>query len=55
MSNTLLQFLQMGGYGLYVWSAYLSVIICLAGLLIIPYRRWKQYLIKQQLINKIIS
>ncbi len=36
---SLVEFLQMGGYGVYVWSAYLLALIVLVITLIIPFRR----------------
>lgn len=48
MTNALPHFLAMGGYGLYVWSAYGSVLAFLTVQWFIPWRRWKRYLREQK-------
>lgn len=42
--NTLQHFFHMGGYALYVWPAYGSVLLYLAIQWFLPWRRWRQYL-----------
>jgi heme exporter protein CcmD len=44
MTNTLLKFLHMGGYGFYVWTSYASVIALLLAQWLMPWRRWQKYL-----------
>jgi heme exporter protein CcmD len=44
MTNILVNFLQMGGYGLYVWAAYGMVLTVLAAQWFFPWRRWRKYL-----------
>ena len=46
MLETLRHFLNMGGYGIYVWSAYGSVILCLLVQWLIPHYLWRKYLRK---------
>lgn len=41
--TSLIQFLQMGGYGAYVFPAYGLVIMALAWQWFIPWRRWRRY------------
>ena len=48
MTDTFLNFSHMSGYGLYVWSAYGSVLGCLVIQWFIPWRRWRKYLRTQQ-------
>lgn len=48
MTDNILNFLYMGGYGLYVWSAYGLVIILLIIQWFIPWRRWQRYVNQQQ-------
>lgn len=43
-------FINMGGYGFYVWSAYGSALIFLAIQWFLPWRRWQRYL-KQRAHN----
>jgi heme exporter protein D len=38
------QILRMDGHGAFVWSAYLITVVVLAGVLIAPGRRRKQFL-----------
>ena len=40
----MIEFLNMGGYGLYVWPAYLIVAIVLILNLVVPLRRHKRLL-----------
>ncbi|MBX3708704.1 MAG: heme exporter protein CcmD [Gammaproteobacteria bacterium] len=47
MFSFLLDFLHMGGYGFYIWSAYGCVFIFLFMQWIFPWRRWKRYLREQ--------
>ncbi len=49
--NSLLQFLNMGGFGVYVWSAYGVVIVILLLNFLLPWYRKKQYL--KQLANHV--
>lgn len=44
MPESLLHFLNMGGYGLYVFSAYGCVLACLFLQWFIPFRRMQHYL-----------
>lgn len=37
-------FLHMGGYATYVWSAYSAVFIFLITQWFLPWRRWRNYL-----------
>lgn len=39
--DKLLNFINMGGYGIYVWSAYGLVASVLALQLFLPWKRWK--------------
>lgn len=48
MSELLRHFFHMGGYGLYVFSAYGSVITLLTIQWLIPWRRWQHYLREQK-------
>lgn len=41
--NAFLNFLHMGGYAFYVWTAYGSVIAFLFLTWYFPWRRWQQY------------
>jgi heme exporter protein CcmD len=41
--NTLIDFLQMGGYGWYVWGAYGTVLSSLAMQWFISWRRWQRH------------
>lgn len=43
MIAALQHFFHMGGYGLYVFSAYGSVVLLLAIQWFLPWRRWQQY------------
>lgn len=47
--KTVQDFFHMGGYGLYVWSAYVCLMIILVMNLYIPLRRF--YKIKQKLFR----
>ncbi len=51
MKLALLHFFAMGGYGGYVFSAYACVLIFLLAQWFIPWRRWQQYLRRQ---NKLL-
>ena len=42
----MIEFLNMGGYGLYVWPAYFIVAIVLVWNLVIPLRRHRRLLTK---------
>lgn len=44
MMMALQNFLNMGGYGFYVWSAYGCVLAFLLAQWFIPWRRWKHTL-----------
>lgn len=48
MIAALPHFFHMGGYGLYVFSAYGSVIALLTVQWFLPWRRWRKYLREQQ-------
>ena len=41
--NSIIHFLQMGGYAFYVWTAYGSVITLLFLQWLIHWRRWQRY------------
>ena len=41
MSDGLTQFLQMGGYGAFVWPAYGLALVLLAGAVLWSHRTWK--------------
>ena len=43
-STVMIEFLNMGGYGIYVWPAYLIVAIVLIVNLIVPLRRHRKLL-----------
>lgn len=43
MLNNLQQFISMNGYGVYVWSAYISVIATLAWQWFRPWQRFRRY------------
>jgi heme exporter protein CcmD len=47
--KTLLDFLAMGGYAEYVWSAYGLVAIFLIAQWFFPWRRWRQFMQQQTL------
>lgn len=47
MTIALLDFFHMGGYGLYVWSAYGSMCAFLLAQWYFPWRRWQKYLREQ--------
>jgi heme exporter protein CcmD len=49
MINNLYHFFYMGGYGLYVWSAYGCMLIFLTIQWFIPWQTWKKY------VKKIVS
>lgn len=42
--NTITNFLHMGGYAFYVWTAYGSVMTFLFLQWFLPWRRWKKYI-----------
>ena len=42
--NSLADFLHMGGYAFYVFTAYGSVIAFLFFTWLMPWRRWKKYI-----------
>lgn len=42
MSNFFHHFWVMGGYGLYIWSAYVGVLVMLAINIVLPCRQRKQ-------------
>lgn len=44
MLTTIVKFFAMGGYGIYVWPAYTSVVLLLSAQWLIPWRRWRNYL-----------
>lgn len=46
--KTFLDFLAMGGYGKYVWSAYLFAAIFLSVQWVYPWRRWRHLLQQHQ-------
>jgi heme exporter protein CcmD len=48
MIEIVLNFLNMGGYGFYVWSAYGSVLTFLLIQWLIPWVRWQKYLHKRE-------
>lgn len=41
--TSLLHFLNMGGYGVYVWTSYTLVLSLLGIQWFIPWRRWHDY------------
>lgn len=45
--SSLQQFLQMGGYSAYVFSAYGCVIIFLGSQWLLSWRRWRRYVRRQ--------
>ncbi|OGT56166.1 MAG: heme exporter protein CcmD [Gammaproteobacteria bacterium RIFCSPHIGHO2_12_FULL_43_28] len=47
MIDAILHFFHMGGYGVYVFSAYGAMLLLLMSQWLIPISRWKRYL-KQQ-------
>lgn len=49
--NTLTDFFNMGGYAFYVWTAYGSVIAVLFLQWLIPWRKWRFFLKRQQTNN----
>lgn len=46
--NHFQHFFMMGGYGLYVWSAYGTVAFWLLLQWLIPWRRWRRYARRRQ-------
>lgn len=46
--STLIEFIDMGGYGLYVFSAYGCVLTFLLAQWFLPWRRWQKYLSEKQ-------
>jgi heme exporter protein CcmD len=42
--NVIMNFLNMGGYAFYVWTAYGSVIALLFLMWLMPWRRWQRYI-----------
>ena len=49
----MIEFLNMGGYGLYVWPAYLIVAIVLILNLVVPLRRHRRLLSKMSRHNNL--
>ena len=49
----MIEFLSMGGYGLYVWPAYLIVAIVLILNLVVPLRRHRRLLSKMSRHNNL--
>lgn len=39
-----MHFLQMGGYGFYVWTSYGLVLGAMACFIYTPFKRWRHYL-----------
>jgi len=52
MTNSLLNFLHMGGYGFYVWGSYGSVLAFLLAQWFLPWRRWQKYQNEQKLTHE---
>jgi len=48
MIDVLQHFFYMGGYAWYVWPSYISVIAFLFFQWLIPWRKWKNYLRRQE-------
>lgn len=46
------EFLDMGGYGLYVWGSYLVTLICIAGEIILVFKRKRTLLEHLSLIHQ---
>ena len=46
------QFLDMGGYGFYVWGSYLVTLICIAGELVLVFNRKRTLLKHLSLIHQ---
>jgi heme exporter protein CcmD len=49
--TSLQTFFHMGGYAVYVWTAYASVFLFLLTLWFIPWRGWKKYVDQQQKVT----
>lgn len=47
--TTLLEFLRMGGYGIYVWTAYGAVFALLTVQWLLPWRRWQRFLARTKI------
>ena len=52
-ATVMTEFLNMGGYGLYVWPAYLIVAIVLILNLVVPLRRHRRLLSKMSRHNNL--
>jgi heme exporter protein CcmD len=52
MTDTVLKFLHMGGYGFYVWISYGSVVAFLLAQWFMPWRRWQKYIREQKLTHE---
>lgn len=48
MTDVLLNFFYMDGYGIYVFPAYGSVLVYLLIQWFVPWRRWQNYLRRQK-------
>jgi heme exporter protein D len=46
------EFLDMGGYGLYVWGSYLVVLVCIAGEIALVFNRKRTLLRHLSLIHQ---
>ncbi|WON73406.1 heme exporter protein CcmD [Nitrosospira sp. Is2] len=52
MWTSVSQFLDMGGYGFYVWGSYLVTLICIAGELVLVFNRKRTLLKHLSLIHQ---
>jgi heme exporter protein CcmD len=52
MIESINEFLQMGGYGWYIWSAYSIVMVFLGLQWFIPWRHWQRYLREQKMRDR---
>ena len=50
--SSLSEFLNMGGYGFYVWGSYLVTLICIAGELVLVFNRKRTLLKHLSLIHQ---
>ena len=50
--NSLSEFLDMGGYGFYVWGSYLVTLICIAGEIVLVSSRKRTLLRHLSLIHQ---
>ena len=50
--NSLSEFLDMGGYGFYVWGSYLVTLICIAGEIVLVSNRRRTLLRHLSLIHQ---